>query len=72
MIDRLIFWLIEKEFELIVSILYWIFKSPVKSIVSLAAFGLCELLPLVRDLVEGFLAGSVGCRRQPTNSDQYA
>jgi len=40
-IDRLIFWLIEKEVELIVGVLYWIFKNPLKSIVCLAAFGLC-------------------------------
>ena len=40
MIDRLIFWLIEKEVELIVGILYWIFKNPVESIVCSATLGL--------------------------------
>ena len=41
MIDRFIFWLIEKEVELIVGILYWIVKNPLISIVCLVAFGLC-------------------------------
>ncbi len=40
MIDRFIFWLIEKEVELIVNLLLLMVKHPVKSAICLAALGL--------------------------------
>jgi hypothetical protein len=39
-LDRFIFWLIEKEVELIVNLLLLMVKHPVKSIICLAALGL--------------------------------
>jgi hypothetical protein len=39
-IDRFIFWLIEKEVELIVNLLLLMVKHPVKSAICLAALGL--------------------------------
>ena len=40
MFDRVIFWLIEKEVEVIVNLLRLMVKHPVKSAVFLAALGL--------------------------------
>ena len=40
MLDRFIFWLIEKEVELIVNLLLLMVKHPVKSAICLAALGL--------------------------------
>ena len=40
MIDRFIFWLIEKEVELIVNLLLLMVKHPVKSAICLVALGL--------------------------------
>ena len=40
MFDRVIFWLIEKEVELVFNLLRLMVKHPVKSAISLAALGL--------------------------------
>ena len=40
MFDRVIFWLIEKEVELIVNLLHLMVKHPAKSAICLTALGL--------------------------------